>query len=355
MDHATIVKTLTSFVHSKSSLINLSWVPIKKPISFQFYSEWLNQNKNAGMTYLRDQAAHRANPIKWAGFAKSVLILQFPYLPHPWPKKVTQNLNIAKYAQGYDYHDKMIADLNHIIDQLKPLFPQATFKPVTDSTPLLERDQAYQAGLGWFGKNTCLIHPKTGSFFLLGEILSSVEIMEPIETNTMPDLCGKCQLCVTSCPTGALSEGPTLDANLCLSYWNIESQEIPSDNLKNMMQDLFFGCDICQDVCPWNIKPMKKAFSPNPQSPESNDPKIKTIFNSIEAELLFYLSESNRSILRHIQDTPLTRARPFGLRRNAIIVATNLKINHLKNSILTCIERYPKLDKLKPWVLSKLT
>jgi len=330
-------------------MITATWIPLKSPISFEFYSNWLDQKKHAGMYYLEAQKPFRKSPTTWAPFARSVLIFQFSYLNHPWPKAITNHLNIAKYAQGYDYHLNMVEDMSLIVTQLQSLFPDAQFKAVTDSTPLLERDLAYQAGLGWFGRNTCLISPKHGSFFLLGEVLSSIEISNPIASQVIPDLCGKCRLCVESCPTGALSEGPTLDANLCISYWNIESQEVPPDHIKSKIGSLFFGCDICQDVCPWNIKPIKAARS------NASAAKKITLFTSLEDEIRFYLRASNRSILRHVHGTPLTRARPFGLRRNAIIVAVNMKLNSLKNDIHDCIARYPKLKPLKPWVLENLT
>jgi epoxyqueuosine reductase len=354
MLHSDIVKILDSLVHSQSHIINAAWVPLKKPISFEFYLNWINQKKQAGMKYLETQAILRADPKTWADFAKSILIFQFPYLTHPWTKEnMTQHLSIAKYAKGYDYHLNMIDELNQIIQKLKILFPEADFKAVTDSTPLLERDQAYQAGLGWLGKNTCLIHPKSGSFFLLGEILSSLEISDPIESKVVPNLCGKCNLCVEACPTEALSKGPTLDANLCLSYWNIESQDIPPDNIKTKMGSLFFGCDICQDVCPWNIKPLKKSREENKIEGEALE--LNTRFKTLEDELRFYLTARNRELLNYIQNTPLTRARPFGLRRNAIIVAVNSKTHRLKEEILSCLNRYPKLKDLKPWVEQNLT
>lgn len=305
------------------------------------------------MNFLETQKPLRQSTTSWVPFAQSVVIFQFSYVHHPWPKTVTEHLNIAKYAKGYDYHLKMVEEMNVIVSQLQSVFPEAQFRTVTDSTPLLERDLAYQAGLGWFGRNTCLIHPKNGSFFLLGEILSSVKISNPINPQVMPNLCGKCRLCVEACPTHALSDGPTLDANRCLSYWNIEAQEIPPDEIKNKMGSLFFGCDICQDVCPWNIKPIKTSLMKKTHSESSEGRNV--LFSTLEEELRFYLKASNRSILKHIQDTPLTRARPFGLRRNAIIVAVNTQLYSLKNDIHNCIERYPKLKPLKNWVLQNLT
>lgn len=352
------MKILDQIVHPNRRYANLAWIPLKKPISFDFYLNWLKQKKHAGMTYLETQKELRAQPNSWAPFAKSVLVIQYPYLTHPWPNSSLSHLEIAKYAQGFDYHQKMIEEMKVLIEDLKPYFPDSTFYPVTDSTPLMERDLAYQAGLGWFGKNTCLIQPKVGSFFLLGEILTSVDIENPETSHLVPDLCGKCRLCIETCPTQALSDGPTLDANLCLSYWNIESQEIAPDAIKKQMGSLFFGCDICQDVCPWNIKPLRQSRSllkVDPLDGAQNLNKASTTFSDVTEELKFYLNSSNREITRHIQDTPLTRARPFGLRRNAIIVAVNSNLIPLKSDIQKCIERYPKLAPLKAWVDQNLT
>lgn len=316
------------------------WIKLKQPLHFEFYKTWIENNHHAGMDYLKTQIPLRETPQTWAPFAQSVLVFQKSYLNHPWPNPhKRQALKVARYSQGFDYHLQLKEELNQIINLLRDHYPEAQFLAVTDSTPLMERDLGYQAGLGWYGRNTCLINPREGSFFLLGEILTSIDITLPT-IEPMADFCGKCQACITACPTQALDTNKTLNANQCLAYWNIESQELPPEPIRTKMQDLFFGCDICQDVCPWNHKPLKLK---TPQ------PLITPTSQEIADELTFFLTASNRDILKSIENTPLTRARPFGLRRNAIIVATNLKLAHLWPEIESCCERYPRLLPLKDW------
>lgn len=323
------------------------WITLAKPLHFDFYRQWLEQNNHAGMDYLKTQLPLREDTTTWAPFARSVLVFQKPYLQHPWPdpSQPPRGLKVARYAQGLDYHLQLKAELNQIASFLQTQYPDAQFLTVTDSTPLMERDLGYRAGLGWYGRNTCLIDPRQGSFFLLGEILTSLEaptaVIEPL-----PDFCGKCQACVTACPTQALDLNKNLNANQCLAYWNIESQELTPEPLREKMQQWFFGCDICQEVCPWNHKPLK-LISPSLPS-ELGDPDAVS-------ELKFFLTASNREILNKIENTPLTRARPFGLRRNAIIVATNLKKTELWPAIKLCCERYPRLLPLKSWVQEQLS
>src|SRR5690606_18939879 len=146
-------------------------------------------------------------------------------------------------------------------EDLERSFPKESFRAFTDSAPLLERDLAHHAGMGWFGKNSCLIHPRKGSFFLLGEIVTSLQLQGP--STPPPDFCGTCRRCIDACPTQAISEDRSLDAGRCISYWTIEAKKPPPDELRNSFQQWFFGCDICQDVCPENQKLLKKE---KPQS-----------------------------------------------------------------------------------------
>lgn len=317
-----------------------------EPQSFAIYESWLSEGKHAQMHYLKEQAEIKKAPqIKYA-FAKSALTFAAPYLPHPKGPSPFQYLKIAKYAQGADYHHWLIDKLNQIIAHLKKQFPKEEFLALTDSAPILERDLANKSGLGWFGKNTCLIHPKQGSFFLIGEILTSLEIKNQFAP--VPDFCGTCTRCIDACPTQALDKNTkSLDANKCISFWNIESREVPPIELRPQIGDLLFGCDVCQQVCPWNQKVFKTEFALEAGAPPPSR-------DDILSELKWILTSSNRQIQKKIIGTPLMRAGPFGLKRNALIIAGNMKARELFEDIRKFRE-HEKLSELADWALNEVS
>ena len=224
---------------------------------------WLNDGYHGKMGYMENYFDKRVDPTKLVPGAKTVISLAYNYYS---PKKQPiDSPKISTYAYGKDYHivvkDKLKALLSFIQDQFGE---QITGRCFVDSAPVLERDWAKRAGLGWIGKNTLLINPKQGSFFFLSEIILdyTFEPDAPIK-----DYCGTCRKCIDACPTEAIApEGYTLDGNKCISYLTIElKEEIPTE-FSDKMGNWAFGCDICQDVCPWNrFSKMhdEEAFLPN--------------------------------------------------------------------------------------------
>lgn len=296
------------------------------------------------MKYLETHAPLKEDPARVFGEARSLVSVAVLYKPHPEPLSETPTgARIAAYAHGADYHDWLSARLTRFAESLKMQIPQLEYLVATDSKPLLERDLAGQLGLGWTGKNTCLIHPKAGSFFLIGELLTNLDITEFAAPDPVPDFCGKCTRCLEACPTGALVEPRKLDATKCISYWTIESKAVPPEPLRSQMGDWFFGCDICQDVCPWNEKALRLK-------PSSSVERLRT--QEIE-DLRFFLTASNREIERRLGASPVLRARPRGLRRNALIVAANLRLEELKPEISRW-EKDPDLGDLAQWALGEL-
>jgi epoxyqueuosine reductase len=342
---------LQNYLTEKSKTLGFSHYglsPLSRPLTFELYKNWLSEGLHGSMEYLVTHAPTKEKPqLRWPK-ARSALVFAVPYHPHPVP---TENFplkmaRVSLYAQGYDYHHWFRSKLQSICDELKVLLPEDEFVPMTDSSPVLERDLAYRAGIGWVGKNTCVIHPKIGSLFFIGEIYSSISIS--LETKPVHDFCGTCTRCIDICPTGALTETRKLDARKCISYLTIESREVPPMDLREKIGDWFFGCDLCQTVCPWN----QKAFK-NQLIIKKNETKNTEEEKQLEEDLRWILSSSGKQIERSFQGTSLSRAGSFGLKRNALIVTANRRITNLKSEVENLCD-HPKLSELALWTLKKI-
>ena len=219
---------------------------------------------------------------------------------------------VAKYARGSaDYHDLLKQRLKQLARFLHEERPGCRTRPVVDTAPLLERDFARRAGLGWFGKNTMLINRRMGSWLFLGALLTDVELEPdaPHETSH----CGTCTRCLDACPTDAFVEPYVLDARRCISYLTIELRDQPiPESLRDAMGNWVFGCDVCQDVCPWNRK-----------APRSNEPAFAPTADLISADLNWLLSLSDDEFRSRFRGTPLERPGRSGVLRNAAIAAGN--------------------------------
>lgn len=313
-----------------------------RPLSLNIYQHWLEQGHQGEMNYLETHLPAKSSPQSWLPQAQSAIVIAINYLPHPEPlESLLKSLKIARYARGSDYHYFFKQRLKDLTKILKLEFPDHYFSAHTDSDPIMERDLGYKAQLGWFGKNSCMIHPKKGSFFLLGEILTSLPLQS--SGDFIPDFCGHCRRCIDQCPTQAIREDRTLEAQRCISYLNIELKGLPKENLIPLMGDWFFGCDICQEVCPWN----KKAFGETLQDKPPN--REQTL-----EDLRFLLTSSNKSLERNFKHTPLWRRRAFGLKRNALIICYNLKATELLPEISALQTTSKDLQELSKWVFKKL-
>ncbi len=282
------------------------------PPHWQAYEHWLSLGRNASMSYLSDP--RRADPRLVLPECRSILVLGVGY---PQPGPAAQNHaprpvgRIAAYAWGSDYH----LVLPQRLKVLAAFIQAQVGSPVpiywtTDTGPLLERDLAQRAGLGWIGKNTCLIHPRFGSYILLAEILLGIEL-EPDAPFTS-DRCGRCTRCSAACPTGCILPDRTLDARRCLSYLSIENKaEIPPE-LRLQLGNRVFGCDACQQACPWNRDPKlppDPAFNARPGLPEP--------------ELALELALSPQEFKRKFKDNPVLRSKRVGYLRNVAVALGN--------------------------------
>lgn len=313
---------------------------LTKPLSMSYYSNWVDSGFAGTMEYLKTHESQKSNPQELMPLAQSAIVVAVDYIPHPEPMDFDFSLPVARYAQGSDYHFWLKDRLEKIILKLKSLYPNEVFRAFSDSAPVLERDLAHRAGLGWVGKNTCLIDQRHGSFFLIGEIYTSLNLAQTLDTPQ--DRCGTCTRCIDACPTQALIEPRKLDARRCISYLTIEAKHTPSVDLRNKIGANYFGCDICQDVCPWN----QKAFGIELKKPKASQ-------EDIIKDLKFILSSSNRQIESKFNGTPLMRAPGWGHKRNALVLIANLKLQSLRDDVQKLCSN-PRLAELATWTLETL-
>ncbi len=298
-----------------------------QPAHFALFENWLADSKHGTMTYLARPSARqrRADPRQILPECKSILVLAVPYSsPVPRKRKYADESTthattssdikgrIASYAWGQDYHKILPKRMKKLVEFIElQVGKQVPNRYYTDSGPILERDLAQRAGLGWIGKNTCLINPRQGSYFLLGEILLGIEL-EPDPPFTT-DQCGTCTRCLDSCPTQCILPDRTLDARRCISYLTIELKEgIPSE-FRHLLGQWVFGCDICQMICPWN------RFA----SDEGDGAFTSSEFVSLPV-LTEEISMDQEAFNQRYEHSPLKRAKHCGYLRNVAVAMGNL-------------------------------
>ena len=265
------------------------------------FESWLKNNYHGKMSYMERNFDKRLDTTKLVENSKSVISLTYNY----YPKKVLKSdstFKISKYAYGKDYHHVLKNKLKQLLNVMKDKFGSFEGRVFVDSAPILERAWAKKSGLGWIGKNTNLINKQSGSFFFLAEIIVDLELNYD---NTTTDHCGSCTACIDACPTNAIYEPYKLDASRCISYYTIELKESFSSNFSSDFKDWIFGCDICQDVCPWN------RFS------KANDEvlfeTIPEISNFNKADWIDLTEETFKKVFK---ESPIKRSKFKGLKRN---------------------------------------
>ncbi|GAB4478268.1 MAG: hypothetical protein Kow0088_17980 [Anaerolineales bacterium] len=220
---------------------------------------------------------------------------------------------VAAYAWGKDYHDVLRQHMEELMQRVQETVGRPiAYRCFTDSAPILERELAQRAGLGWIGKNTCLIHPQLGSYLFLAEIFTDLPL--PPDPPFLPDRCGTCQRCLQACPTQCILPNRTLDARRCISYLTIELKNAIPPQLRAYLGDWVFGCDICQQVCPWN-----RRISPSPSFPE-----FLPLAGHSRLPLAEILALTQPEFKQKFRDSPLARPKWRGLSRNSAIVLGNL-------------------------------
>jgi len=269
-------------------------------------NQWLLKGYHGDMLYMSRDREKRLDPRLLLPGARSVISVLLNYFPE---KKLPENNNykIAKYAYGKDYHLVIRDKLNRFTGEIKERFGDFQSRSFTDSAPVMDKAWAEKAGLGWIGKNTCLIHPKLGSFVFIGEIITDLEL--EYDNHQINDLCGGCNRCIEACPTGAILGPRLLDANKCISYCTIEFRgELPQKDKENF-QDWIFGCDICQDVCPWNRKALPH-----------NEDYFKTLTGLQEMDKEKWEELTEERFNEIFRESAVSRTKFKGLKRNILFL-----------------------------------
>lgn len=225
---------------------------------------WLNQGFHGKMQYMENHFDKRLDPTKLVPGAKSVVTLMYNYYTEKEQEDETAP-KISKYAYGKDYHHVIKHKLKTLLQFIQTEIGEVSGRCFVDSAPVMERDWAKRSGIGWTGKNTLLIHPKAGSYFFLAELIIDLELEAD---SPMKDYCGRCTRCIDACPTEAISpQGYLVDGSKCISYLTIELKEAIPETFKGKMDNWMFGCDVCQQVCPWNRfakSHQEPQFEPHP-------------------------------------------------------------------------------------------
>lgn len=283
----------------------------QEPPGFARFADWIANGRNAGMRYLERTAGVRASPENLLAGARSVICLAAPHGTEPIA--ADDGSRIARYAAGPDYHgtlrDRATRAARAAAERIGG---GIRWRVCVDSTPIAERSFAAAAGLGWIGKNGCLIDRELGSWLLLAEIVTDADLPadEPVA-----EMCGSCSRCLESCPTGAFVAERILDANRCLAYWTIEHRGPIPDDVKAAIGQYVFGCDVCQEVCPWNHPPRQRPDLPTPtgRGVGGEGAALPTRAN--------WLSMGPGEWRRRFGATALNRAGRRGVQRNAAISA----------------------------------
>jgi epoxyqueuosine reductase len=269
----------------------------------KYLTDWIENGYQGEMKYMEERADLRCDPGKFANWARSVIMVLQNYYPSEGQKDPSAPV-IARYAYSRDYHSVVNNKLKKLLDFIRTEIAPCRAKTFIDTSPVLEKSLAQRAGLGWQGKNSILISKKYGSFFFIGGIITDLEL----EFNRIPakDYCGNCRLCIDNCPTGAIVLPHILDARRCISYLTIENRTggLPAE-MKPHFHNRVFGCDICQEVCPWNRKAVQHT-----------EPELNPVPGLLEMSRDNWYALDEKKFSSLFKDTPFERLKYGGLRRN---------------------------------------
>ncbi|MPR36108.1 tRNA epoxyqueuosine(34) reductase QueG [Salmonirosea aquatica] len=263
---------------------------------------WLNHNYNGKMAWMANHFDKRLDPRKLMDGARSVVSVLLNYYPEERLPEGSDDYKLSKYAYGQDYHFVLKDKLKDLLTYIQTDIGEVHGRAFVDSAPVMDKVWAARSGLGWVGKHTNLLNRDMGSFFFIGELILDLDLAPD---SPVADYCGTCTRCVDACPTDAITEPYVVDGSKCISYFTIELKEAIPQEVKGKFENWIFGCDICQDVCPWN------RFSRPHHTPEFNlSPELQGMTNSDWEEIT---EEVFKEIFRR---SPVKRTKLEGLKRN---------------------------------------
>lgn len=317
------------------------------PPGFERLRQWLEAGYAGQMRYLADRLDAYRHPDHVLEGARSLLVLATDYRNVEPEKNAENHGKISRYAWGLDYHDVLWDRLNTLAEFHRRLAPEAQVRGVVDTAPIMEREFAVLAGLGWIGKNTLLLTRDRGSWLFLSVLLTTEELVP--DAPFASDHCGVCRACIDACPTGALVEPYVLDARRCISYLTIELRDPVPVDLREPTKDWLFGCDVCQEVCPWNRKRHNEASDPE------HDPGFLPVDGESSLDLLELFQWDDAAFRARFRKTPLWRAKRRGLLRNAAIILGNHASPKATKALLKGLaDAEPLVREASAWTLGKI-
>jgi epoxyqueuosine reductase len=309
LDRHTLAAEVKAFARNLG--FDLVGIAPASPSAYRAYlQDWLTQGRHGTMSWLAGRFEERTDVGTYLPGAKSVICVALNYhVPLDPADESTPQGRIGRYALGDDYHEIIKARLHKLADWLRQISGAQT-RACVDTAPVMEKELAARAGVGWVGKNTCVINERIGSWTLLGEVITTADLAFD---DPAVDRCGSCTRCIDACPTGAITAPYQLDATRCISYLTIEHRSEVDPALAPRIGDWLYGCDICQDVCPWNSK-----------APTAADEALQPRFPAGTLDLDYVLGWSDDDYRANLRSSAMKRVKLPVLRRNAAIARSNL-------------------------------
>ncbi len=311
------MSTLTQQIYQRANELGFELVGITPAVQSETiarYRQWIENGYAGKMGYLERHLPLKADVRQLLAEAKSVISLAINYYTLDPPKALVEDPargQISRYAWGDDYHDVIRQRLSELIDFIRQTAEtELRTRVCVDTAPIIEREYAQKAGLGWIGKNTNLIHWRSGSWYFLAEVLINIALES--ETPAVRGSCGTCTLCIEACPTDAIVEPNVLDSRLCISYLTIELKDGIPKALRPKIGNLIFGCDICQEVCPWNSKAVP-----------TDEPAFQPRAENFVPKLLSLVGMTQQEFSRRFKRSPIKRTKRRGFLRNVLVAIGN--------------------------------
>ena len=340
---------LTQQIHTHAKELGFELVgitPAAQSETIARYRQWVESGYAGKMSYLKEHLPLKVDVRQLMAEAKSVISLAMNYYTLDPPKVFADDPargQISRYAWGDDYHDVIRQRLSELIDFIRQTAEtELKTRVCVDTAPIIEREYAQKAGIGWIGKNTNLIHWRSGSWYFLAEVLINVDLES--DTPSLRGSCGTCTRCIEACPTDAIIEPNLLDSRLCISYLTIELKESIPKALRPKIGNLIFGCDICQEVCPWNSKAVP-----------TDEPAFQPRDGNLTPKLLSLIGMTQREFSRRFKGSPIKRTKRRGFLRNVLVAIGNWgeprAVPALKDAL---VDDEPLVRSHAAWALGKI-